>query len=159
MQEQYPLGVVERAHFHQMQTNGEAMDFVLFQMDFVGQSAELTPDGKDKVLEIGARMRSAPFPVIVERTDNNADPELDEFRRQLVAQVLSDLGNGDAYGRVFVSTPYSNGKSSREAAFEYYQHLYQGSGGNQNNGFSGGFGGGGFGGGGGGFGGGGGGFF
>jgi hypothetical protein len=137
-----------------MQTNAEAMDFVLFQKDFVLDSAELTPDGKDKILEIAARMRSAPFPVIVERTWNNADPELDAHRRAIVAQILNDLGNTDANNRTFVSNAYGPGKTSLEGAPEYYQHVYMGSQINQfgNGGFGGGGGGGagGFGGGGGG---------
>ncbi len=161
--DEYPVGAVVRAHFHQMQTNAEAADFILYQKDFVAQTAELTPDGKDKILEIAARMRSAPFPVIVERSWNNSDPELDSFRRDFVAMVLADKGNPDANNRVFVSPSYGPGKQSLEAAPEYYMFTYQGFGGN-NNGFGGGGGGfgggggGGFGGGGGGFGGGGGGF-
>jgi hypothetical protein len=148
IQEQYPVGAVERAHFHQMQTNAEAADFVLFQKDFVLDSAELTPDGKDKVLEIAARMRSAPFPVVIERTYHNADPELDAHRRAIVAQVLTDLGNPDANNRTFVALAYSPGKQSLEGAPEYYQHIFQGN--NNNNGNNNGFGGGGLGGGGGG---------
>uniref|UniRef100_A0A7C2K1Z7 Uncharacterized protein n=1 Tax=Schlesneria paludicola TaxID=360056 RepID=A0A7C2K1Z7_9PLAN len=151
IQEGYPVGAVQRAAFHQMQTNGEAADFILYQKDFVLDSAELTPDGKDKILEIAARMRSAPFPVIVERTYNNSDPELDAHRRALVAQILTDFGNPDANNRTFVATSYGPGKQSLEAAPEYYQHTFIGSGNNQfgNGGFGGGgFGGGGFGGGG-----------
>ncbi len=131
-----------------MQTNAEAADFILYQHDFVGETAELTPDGKDKILEIAARMRSAPFPVLVERTWNNADPELDSHRRELVALVLAEKGNPDANTRTFVSPAYGPGKTSLEAAPEYYQNTYIGSGNNLNNG--GGGGGGGFGGGGGG---------
>jgi hypothetical protein len=119
-----------------MQTNGEAADFILFQMDFVAQSAELTPDGKDKVLEMAARMRSAPYPVVIERTWNNADPELDAHRRNLVAQILCDLGNPDANNRVFVSPAYGPGKHSMDAVIEFWQYTYQGYGG----GFGGGFG-------------------
>ena len=154
--DEYPVGAVQRAHFHQMQTNAEAADFILYQKDFVGQTAELTPDGKDKILEIAARMRSTPFPVLVERSWNNSDPELDAFRRDFVAMVLSEKGNPDASNRVIVSPSYGPGKQSLEAAPEYYMFVYQGFGG-QNNGMGGGGGGGGFGGGGGGFGGGGGG--
>lgn len=148
------MGAVERAHFHQMQTNGEAADFILHRKDFVLSSAELTPDGKDKILEIAARMRSAPFPVIVERSENNSDPELDAHRRALVAQILADCGNPDANNRTFVSPAYGQGKHGLDGSPEFYQHIYQGGANNNNNG--GGFGGGG-GGGGGGFGGGGGG--
>lgn len=124
--EVYPVGAVQRAHFHQMQTNAEAMDFVLFQKDFVLDSAELTPDGKDKIVEIAARMRSAPFPVIVERTWNNADPELDAHRRAIIAQILTDFGNPDANNRTFVSMAYGPGKTSLEGAPEFYQHTYMG---------------------------------
>jgi hypothetical protein len=158
--DEYPLGAVMRAHHHQMQINGEAADFILFQKDFVGQSAELTPDGKDKVLEMAARMRSAPYPVVIERTWNNADPELDALRRNIVAQILVDLGNPDANTRVFVSPSYGPGKHSMEAIFEFWMYTYQGYYGGFG-GMGGGFGGmgGGFGGMGGGFGGAGGGFF
>ncbi|GIX03226.1 MAG: hypothetical protein KatS3mg113_0232 [Planctomycetaceae bacterium] len=146
IQEQYPVGAVERAHFHQMQINGEAADFILYQKDFVLESAELTPDGKDKILEIAARMRSTPFPVIVERTWNNADPELDAHRRAVVAQILTDLGNPDANQRTFVSPAYGPGKHSLEAAPEFYQHTYMGGTFNNNifgfGGFGAGFGGG-----------------
>ena len=156
--DEYPVGAVERAHFHQMETNAEAADFILYQHDFVGETAELTPDGKDKILEIAARMRSAPFPVLVERMWNNADPELDAHRRELVARILTDMGNPDAGNRTFVSPAYGPGKQSLEAAPEYYQNTYVGNQNNQNTGGGGGgggFGGGGGGGGGGGFGGGG----
>jgi hypothetical protein len=149
IQEEYPIGAVERAHFHQMQTNAEAADFILFQKDFVLDSAELTPDGKDKILEIAARMRSAPFPVIVERTYNNADPELDAFRRALMAQILTDHGNPDANNRTIVGLAYSPGKHSLEAGPEFYQYVFQGNS-NFNNFGNNAFGGGGFGGGGGG---------
>lgn len=150
--DEYPVGSVMRSHFHQMQTNGEAMDFILFQKDFVQESAELTPDGKDKVMEIAARMRSAPFPVVVERTWNNADPELDAHRRAIIAQILSDHGNPDANNRTFVAPAYGPGRHSLEGIPEFYGYTYLGGRfGSGNGGFGGaGGGGGGFGGGGGG---------
>ena len=101
-----------RSHLQQMETNGEAADFILHQHDFVGDSAELTPDGKDKILEIGTRMRSTPFPVLVERTWNNANPELDLWRRDLVAEILTDLGNADANHRVIVAPAYGPGQQA-----------------------------------------------
>ncbi len=159
--EQLPLGVIQRAHYQAMQTNGEAADFILYRHDFVLSTAELTPDGKDKLLEISARMRSAPFPVLIERSENNSNPELDSFRRNLIAQILTDLGNPDADQRTIVSPAYGPGYNSIESRNVWYRHIYSGMG-NNNGGFGGGFGGGGFGGGGfggGGFGGGGGGFF
>jgi hypothetical protein len=124
-----------------MQTNGEAADFILHRNDFVADTAELTPDGKDKILEIAARMRSDPFPVLVERSENNSNPELDAFRRNLVAQVLFDLGNPDADQRTIVSTSYGPGFNSQQAESDYYQYLGS-SGGNNGGNFGGGFGGG-----------------
>lgn len=153
--ETLPLGSTVRAHDQVMQTNAEAVDFILYQHDFVGQTAQLTPDGRDKVLEIAARMRSAPFPVLVERTWNNADPELDTLRRNLIAQILTDLGNADAHQRTIVSTPYGPGYLGTRSEQMFYQHTYGGGfgnnnfGGNGGGGFGGGFGGGGGGGGGG----------
>src|SRR6056297_35066 len=40
--EALPLGVVPRAHYQAMETNGEAVDFILYRHDFVLQTAELT---------------------------------------------------------------------------------------------------------------------
>lgn len=114
-----PLGAVTRAHWHMQQTNGEAADFVIYRNEFVYNSSELTPYGRDHIAEIAARMPSAPFPVLVQRSWNNADPELDQIRRDIVVRVLTDLGNPDAEQRVVVSQPYSNGLNSMEGEQDY----------------------------------------
>ncbi len=118
-----PLGSVIRAHYEAMETNGEAGDFIIYRREFVDNTAELTPDGKDHILEIAARMRSAPFPVIVERSENNSDPELDQLRRNLVAQILTDLGNPDAQQRTIVAPPYGRPLAGTEAVADYYQFI------------------------------------
>lgn len=104
-----------------METNGEAADFVIYRNEFVENSSELTPYGRDHIAEIAARMPSAPFPVLVQRSMNNADPELDHIRRDLVVRVLTDLGNQDADQRTVVSQPYSNGINSMEGEQDYGQ--------------------------------------
>ena len=109
-----PLGSVSRAHWHMMETNGEAADFVIHYNEFMDSSSELTPYGRDHIAEVAARMSSSPFPVLVQRSYNNADPELDRIRRDLVVRVLTDLGNPDADQRTVVSQPYSNGINSME---------------------------------------------
>lgn len=124
--ETLPLGSTVRSHIQVMETNAEASDFIMNQKDFVGQTAALTPAGKDHILEIAARMRSAPFPVLVERTTNNSDPELDALRRNLVATILTDLGNPDAQQRTVVATPYGPGYTGNRAEQMYYQHIYSG---------------------------------
>ena len=132
--ETYPLGSVSRAHYHTMQTNAEAADFILHRSDFTGSTAALTPYGRDRILEIAARLRNAPFPVLVERSENNSDPELDEHRRNIIAQILFDHGIPEADQRVFVSPAYGRGLNSREAEFDYYQSIYsRGRNGNGNN--------------------------
>ncbi len=114
-----PLGSITRAHWHMQETNGEAADFVIHRNEFVDNSSQLSPYGRDHILEIAARMPSAPFPVIVQRSPNNADPELDQIRRDIVVRVLTDLGNVDADQRVVVSQPYSDGINSMEGEFDY----------------------------------------
>ena len=139
-----PLGSVNRAHYHTMQTNGEAGDFILYRCEFVDESCELTPFGKDHIAEIAARMPATPFPVIVQRSEYNANPELDDARRRLVAQILCDFGNADAANRTIVSQPYSNEQNSIEGQIDYYRMIStRGFGGGVGGGFGGGFGGGG----------------
>ena len=133
----YPLGSVNRAHYHTMETNGEAADFIFHRNEFVGSTAELAPYGKDHIVEVAARMRSAPFPVLIERSEHNSDPELDAHRRRIVAQILTDFGVPEADQRTIVSPAYGRGINSREGEYNYYQFLYSGF----NNGFGTGFGG------------------
>ncbi len=150
----YPLGSTVRAHYHQMEMNAEASDFIMHRYEFVRNTGELNCAGKDHVMEIAARMRSVPFPILVERSEHNSDPELDQLRRNLIAQILTDFGNADASQRCIVATPYNKHLNGLEAEPDWYRWIGI-RGGGQNNG--GGGGGGGFGGGGGGLGGGGGG--
>lgn len=107
-----PLGSISRAHWHTMETNGEASDFVMYRNEFADGSPNLSPFGRDHIMEIAARMPTAPFPVLIERSDENGNPELDALRRTNVVQLLSQLGVHDAHQRTVVSQPYSDGISS-----------------------------------------------
>jgi hypothetical protein len=91
-------------------------------------------------------MPSAPFPVLVQRSLNNSDPELDQIRRDIVVRVLTDLGNQDAEQRTVVSQPYSNGINSMEGEQDYgrFRQIRGFRGGAGSGGFGGGGGGGGF---------------
>jgi hypothetical protein len=112
--DRYPLGTVNRAHYQTMQTNAKAADFILYRSEFVGETAELTPYGKDHLLEIAARFRSVPFPVLVERSENNSDPVLDEHRRTAVVQALVNCGLTEAPQRTVVSPAYGKALSANE---------------------------------------------
>ena len=111
----YPLGAVNQAHYEAMQANGQAAAFTVHQFEFIGTTSELSAAGKDHLLEIAGRARSVPFPIVIERTDGNSNPTLDEHRRAGVAQVLLDLGIGDAQPRTIVAPAYGERLSSREA--------------------------------------------
>jgi hypothetical protein len=120
----YPLGSIPRAFYHQMETNGEAVDFVINRHEFIQSTAELNGYGQDHLMEIAARARSAPFPIIVERSENNSDPELDQHRRQVVTWILAEKGVPNASQRVVVSQAYDPGQNSRTAERAYYRFIY-----------------------------------
>jgi hypothetical protein len=107
-----------------METNAEAADFIIHRSEFIGQSAELSPFGKDHIVEVAARMPSAPFPVIIERSEHNSDPELDARRRMIVAQILNDFGAPEADQRTIVAPAYGRGLNSREAEFDYFRFVF-----------------------------------
>ena len=142
--DRYPLGSIVRAHTHTMETNGEAADFVIHQFEFVGHTAELNGFGLDHILEIAARARSTSFPILIERSWNNADPELDQHRRQMVAWMLAEKGVPNASARVIVSQAYDPGQNSEEAQRTFNRFINGGAGNNNGGGNGGGFGGGGF---------------
>ena len=140
--ETLPLGSTIRSFDQVMQTNAEAADFVIHRHDFETQTARLTPDGRDKLMEIASRMSSTPFPVVIERSENNSDPELDALRRDLIARILFDLGHGDAPQRTVVAPAYGPGYTGQRAEWTYYQHDGIGNNNNNNVGSNGNFGGG-----------------
>jgi hypothetical protein len=113
--DRYPLGTVNRAHYHTMETNAAAADFILYRNEFENNSTELSPYGKDHILEIAARARCAPFPVLVERSENNSDPQLDQRRQALVARILFDCGVSDANQRTVISPAYGQALTGSEA--------------------------------------------
>lgn len=141
--DKYPLGSVVRAHYHQMETNGEAFDFIIHRNEFIDFTGELNAFGLDHILEIAARARSAPFPILIERSENNSDPELDQHRRQMVALMLTQMGITNAQSRVVVSQSYAPGLNGDEAKDTYYRFLDNdddgNNGGNGGGGFGGGF--------------------
>jgi hypothetical protein len=113
--DRYPLGSVNRAHYQTMEANAEAADFILHRHEFVGDTSDLTPDGKDHLLEIAARARNAPFPILVERSENNSTPAIDELRRAAIAQALLDHGVSDAQDRTIIAPAYGKGLTAQEA--------------------------------------------
>ena len=50
-------------------------------------------------------MRTVPYPVRIERIEDESDVELDQLRRGLMAQILIDMGVTDANKRTMLSQP------------------------------------------------------
>ncbi len=91
----FPLGQVSDAFNETQQTNAEAADFILYDYEFVGDTATLNPKGRDHMIQIARRLPHVPFPVVVEMTEktNNVEENqrlatIDETRRANVVMWL-----------------------------------------------------------------------
>ncbi len=61
-----PLGAAVAPFVQTMETNGEAMDFVIHQHEWIGTTAQLTPAGQTHLMQIARRLADVPYPVIIE---------------------------------------------------------------------------------------------
>lgn len=91
----FPLGHVSDAFWETQQTNAEAADFILYDYEFVGNSATLNPMGRDHMTQIARRLPHVPFPIVIEMSEKTNDPEenreliqIDETRRANVVMWL-----------------------------------------------------------------------
>ncbi len=80
----------------------EPAEVLVQTSDFVEETDQLTPAGCERILEIATQMRSRPMPVVIERTGHDHDAELDVMRRDLVAQILEDLGSPEAQSQTIL---------------------------------------------------------
>jgi hypothetical protein len=124
----FPLGQVTDAHWETMQTNAEAADFIFYDHEFVGETADLTPLGRKHLLSVALRLEHVPFPVVVEESPRGENPQLDEARRQTVVNQLVQLGlNREMVeARVVVSPAFTEGLSAIEGEAAYYSTLLDG---------------------------------
>lgn len=91
----FPLGQVSDAFNESQQANAEAADFILYDYEFVGETATLTPLGRNHMIQIVRRLPHVPFPIVIEMTEKTNDPKenqkrqaIDETRRINVVQWL-----------------------------------------------------------------------
>jgi len=159
-----PQGALTDPIWIGMEENAEPSKFVLYQHEFVYNTARFNWAGEDHIKQIAARLHAGQnYPVIIERSTTSKlagteykypvhpNPELDMQRRAVTVQVLLAMGIAEADQKVIVSPALVRGQEDLEAERSYSRSFGYGGG---NGGFGGGFGG--FGGGVGGFGGGGG---
>jgi hypothetical protein len=116
----FPLGQVTDAHWETQQTNAEAAKFILYDHEFVGDTAKLTPKGEKHLLQIAIRLEHVPFPVVVEQSPEGRYPERDIRRREAVVHYLGGLGLEGFENRVVVAPALARGLSAVEGEAAYY---------------------------------------
>lgn len=119
----FPLGAVSDAHWETQQTNAEAAKFIFHDHEFVGETAELGPSAKKHLMSVALRIEHVPFPIVIEETQYNRNPELDQKRRKMVVEQLGRLGVENAEERVVVSPTFAEGFSGTEGEGAYYSTL------------------------------------
>ncbi len=119
----FPLGAVTDAHWETQQTNAEAADFIFYDHEFVGYTAELAPGAKDHLMQVAMRLEHVPFPVIIERSMYNAQPQLDLMRRRVIVEQLARLGHEEAEGRVVIADAFPEGITAIEGESAYLRSL------------------------------------
>ena len=108
------------SHWETQQTNAEASNFILYDHEFVGNTAKLNSGGKKHLLQIALRLEQVPFPVVVEQTPDNRNPRLDSERRRAVVGTLVQLGLTPVDGRVVVAPAFNEGLEAAEGEAAYY---------------------------------------
>ena len=102
----FPLGAVTDSHWETQQTNAEAADFVFYDHEFTGDTADLAPGAKRHLEQVALRMEHAPFPIVIEQSAHNANPKLDASRRQTIIDSLARMGLVDVDDRVVVASAF-----------------------------------------------------
>jgi hypothetical protein len=116
----FPLGQNSDAFWETQQTNAEAADFVFYDHEFLGETANLGPGAKRHLEEVALRLPHVPFPVVIEQSMFNAKPELDFARRQTIVMQLARLGVPNVEERVVIANAFAEGFTAVEGERNYY---------------------------------------
>src|SRR5204862_7308889 len=57
----FPLGQVSDSFWETQQTNAEAADFIFYDHEFRGNTAELSPGAKKHLMQVALRLEHVPF--------------------------------------------------------------------------------------------------
>ena len=117
----FPVGQVTDAFWETQQTNAEAADFIFYDHEFRGKTAELAPGAKKHLEQVALRLEHVPFPVVIEESPHEARPDLDQARRRTIVEQLARLGATNTEERVIVANAFPEGYTSQEAEASYYQ--------------------------------------
>ena len=124
-------------HWETQQTNAEAADFIFFDHEFTGQTAQLAPGAKPHLEQVAMRLEHVPFAIVIEQSPHNAQPELDAARRRTIVESLARMGLPNVEDRVVIAPAFAEGFTAIEGEQAYYQTLGGGFGGGAGNRFSG----------------------
>ena len=123
----FPVGQVSDSHWETQQANAEAADFIFYDHEFRGNTAQLSPGAKKHLKQVALRLEQVPFPVVIEESLGTHDPaetarrrELDQARRQTVVEQLAQLGVQNIEERVVVANAFPEGYTGIEAENAYY---------------------------------------
>jgi hypothetical protein len=119
----FPVGQVTDSFWETQQTNAEAADFIFYDHEFVGDTDKLAPGATKKLMQVALRLEHVPFPIVIEETPYNADPDLDQDRRRRVVEELARLGVEQAEDRVVITSAYARGLTAVEGERAYYTTL------------------------------------
>jgi hypothetical protein len=119
----FPLGQVTDSFWEAQQTNAEAADFIFYDHEFKGNTAELAPGAKKHLMSVALRLEHVPFPVVIEESPHNRTPELDQARRRMIIEQLGRLGIDKAEERVVISNAFAEGFTAIEGERAYYSTL------------------------------------
>ena len=122
----FPLGQVTDSFWETQQTNAEAADFIFFDHEFSGNTAQLAPGAKKKLMQVALRLEHVPFPVVIEQSPHNRRPQLDDARRRTVVEQLARLGAENSEDRVVIAPTFAEGFTAIEGESAYYQTLGRG---------------------------------
>jgi hypothetical protein len=116
----FPVGQVTDAFWETQQTNAEAADFIFYDHEFRGNTAELAPGAKKHLEQVALRLEHVPFPVVVEQSPHDKQPEVDQARRRTIIEQLARLGVTSVEERVVVANAFPEGLTAQEAEASYY---------------------------------------
>lgn len=126
-----PVGTISDSIWRLQEGNAEASDFVVYEHEFVGNTARLNKAGEDHVKQIAYRVESTPFTVQVEpssmsvRDSDKYKPpvhgndELDLQRRDVIVRALAAMGVKEVEQRVVVAPALTPGFQHFEAERAY----------------------------------------
>jgi hypothetical protein len=107
-----PAGVYSCQWQTEQKLRADQDKFVIYQYEWFQGGDHLGPDGRRHVEAIGRGLANVPFPVIVEKSD---DDKLNERRKESVIATLSSLGAPDPERRVVLGYSEAEGLQGTEA--------------------------------------------